>query len=264
MPSLFTPDADWPAWPSASVVDRTAIHVVRLWMPDGFPRYHALLALLSPDEKARAERFLIDIVRQRFVVCRATLRLLLAGLCDCAPTDIAFDYGPHGKPLLSSLPTLHSPLSFNVSHADDVALFAIGWSCELGVDVERSRDHDWRNMARRFFATAEWEQLQRLPTELQHAAFCRVWTCKEAYMKATGQGMSLPLGSFAVCADPRLPPRLLSVQDQPSEVERWQMSCVDPAPDFAGAVMWDGAMKNVQRWTWHLSGPLAPVRGGEG
>src|SRR5581483_7894148 len=208
----FLPDAEWPAWQSA-LWDPAVIHVVRVWLPDRMGRYDADFSLLSRDEQARATRFLLETVRQRFVACRAVLRRILAERLILSPAEIEFDYGEHGKP---GLVTDNHPLSFNVSHSDDAALIALSWNCDVGVDLEFDDDRDWRPLARRFFAAAEWEQLESLPPALQRTGFYRVWTCKEAYLKATGQGMALPLGRFAVCADPRFPSRLIEVRDNPT------------------------------------------------
>jgi len=248
-PLRFDSDADWPAWPSASVVAPHEIHVVRVWLPDAFHRYESEFAILSCDEQARAERFLIERVRQRFVACRATLRRLLADRVGCSPAEIAFAYGEFGKPQLSNA---GGPgcWAFNVAHSEDLALIALGTDRALGVDVEWRHDRDWQALGRRFFAAAEWEQLQRLPEQLQQASFYRLWTCKEAYLKATGQGMSLPLGRFTMCADPRLPPRLVDAVDHPGATGRWQIRALDPAADFAAAVMFDGPATTVQCWTW--------------
>lgn len=246
----FTPDADWPPWPSASFVDAAALHVVRLWLPDWFAWAHDRLRVLSADERARAERFYFEPVRQRFIACRLALRSCLARCLDCNPAELVFDYGPHGKPRLASVPHLGG-LSFNVAHSADVALIAIGRHCELGVDVEAiPPTANWRGIAQRFLADSEWSQIQALPVELQSAGFYRAWTCKEAYLKATGRGMSLPLGRFAVCTDPRLPPRLVATHDNPGDAARFLVRVVNPAPGYAGAVMWEGATKEMSRWTW--------------
>jgi 4'-phosphopantetheinyl transferase len=247
----FSPDADWPAaWPSASFVDADAVHVVRLWLPDRFAWAQEHAGLLSDDERRRAERFVFEPVRQRFVACRAALRDCLARCLNREPAELAFEYGPHGKPRLTAAQNPQG-LSFNVAHSVDVALIALGRNCELGVDVESIPSAiNWQGIARRFLASAEWTQLQQLPPDLQRLGFYRVWTCKEAYLKATARGLSLPLGQFAVCADPRLPARLVSADDEADAPARWQIRTLHPAPEYAAAVMWDGPSRPVAQWTW--------------
>jgi 4'-phosphopantetheinyl transferase len=251
-PTGFAPDADWPTWPSASLVDRAAIHVLRLWLPDWLDWAQTQREILSDEERGRADRFYFEPVRQRFVACRVVLRHCLARCLNRDPVEIVFEYGPHGKPQLSAAQN-RDRLSFNVAHSADVALIAIGWNCELGADVEAiSSPASWRSIAQRFFAPSEWTQLQELPEALQPAGFYRAWTGKEAYMKATGRGMSLPLGRFAVCVDPRLPPRLIEVCDDASETARWHVRAPNPTGGYAAAVMWDGPATAITQWTWSV------------
>jgi 4'-phosphopantetheinyl transferase len=250
--ALFTPDADWPPWPSASFIDRAAIHVLRIDLCGLRNRSAADSRLLSTDEQARAARYLLEHVRQRYIACRAAVRRILSGLLDCRPELLQFGYGPHGKPHLQAPPP-HN-LAFNVAHSEDVALLACGWDCTLGIDVEAIQPRGWQTLARRFFSPEECTQLESLPPDLQPRGFYQVWTGKEAYLKATGRGMSLPLGAFGVNADPRLPPRLTAVAHDPAEPLRWQMLAVDPAPDYAAALMWNGAARPVCRWTWTAIG----------
>lgn len=248
--SGFSPDADWPLWPSASFVERTAIHVLRVWLPDWSAWADNNRRMLSEDERRRADRFYFDPARRRFQVCRAVLRNVLARCLDRDPAELAFEYGAHGKPQLSAAQNADH-LSFNMAHSADVGLIAIAWNGDLGVDVEAIPSApSWTSIAQRFLAPAEWAQLQALPEALQSTGFYRVWSCKEAYMKATGHGMSLPLGRFAVCADPRLPARLVEVRDEPAETARWYVRALHPAQDYAAAVMWDGPATAVAQWTW--------------
>ena len=246
----IAPDADWPPWPSASFVDRSVIHVLRLWLPDCAAWAQSLRDVLSSAEQSRADRFYFEPSRRQFVACRVALRLCLARCLDRDPAGLAFEQGPQGKPKLSAAQNPEQ-IAFNVAHSADVGLIAIGWNCELGVDVEAiPQSANWRSIAQRFLAAAEWAQLQALPEELQPAGFYRAWSCKEAYMKATGRGMSLPLGRFAVCADPRRPARLVEVCDDPDETARWRVRALRPATDYAAAVMWDSAATDVAQWTW--------------
>jgi 4'-phosphopantetheinyl transferase len=121
---------------------------------------------------------------------------VLARYLDRAPATLRFDYGPRGKPLLPG-----TPLSFNLSHSADRALLAVTREARLGVDIERIRPVDHERIARRFFAPAEAARLAALPERRRAAAFFAGWTRKEAFMKAVGEGLSLPLDSFEVSLD---------------------------------------------------------------
>ncbi len=154
--------------------------------------------LLSADERERAARFHFPADRDRFILARAGLRRILAGYHDVAPAAIAFEYSSYGKP---SLRKPQSEIQFNTSHAADKALVACSRGMEIGVDIEDiSRKLEPEDLARRFFSPQESEKLDALPADLRHLAFLRCWTCKEAYVKAVGKGLSLGLDQFDVSA----------------------------------------------------------------
>jgi 4'-phosphopantetheinyl transferase len=129
--------------------------------------------------------------RQRFVSARGALRLLLARYLNRGPDRIVFRYGPHGKPALAGEPTDSPDLRFNVSHSGDYCLCAVTVSREVGVDVELVRpDVECLQLAERFFTRREYEDLLQQPEEARRTRFFRYWTCKEAYLKTRGIGIS--------------------------------------------------------------------------
>src|SRR5580704_12029589 len=151
---------------------------------------------LSPDELDRASRFHFPRDRQRFAASRSQLRILLAGYLGIDPAAVSFSYSEKGKP---SLGAAHagSNLQFNISHSGGVTLLAFARGREIGVDVEQLRsDFEVEAIARRFFSPSEQRQLAALPAEKSVDAFFRCWTRKEAYIKAIGDGLSLPLDQF--------------------------------------------------------------------
>lgn len=154
--------------------------------------------VLAPDERARAERFRFDVHRRRFVAARAGLRALIGRYLSSDPRRIQFLYSAHGKP------SVDAPISFNLSHAGDLALYAFTAVAAVGVDVEKidsAPDHD--GLAARFFADAEKRHLEALPSEEERrGAFFRCWTRKEAVVKAGGKGLSIPLSEVEVSLDP--------------------------------------------------------------
>jgi len=154
------------------------------------------LALLDPEERRRAERFAVDRPRRQFVITRAALRLLLAARLDCPPHVLGFATGPHGKPFLVSDGA--APLCFNVSHSGARALVAIG-PAELGVDIEDlARDGDLELVAKRVFTAAEQAALKARAGAGRAALFFRLWTVKEALIKARGSGFAYPPARFEV------------------------------------------------------------------
>ncbi len=194
-------------------------------------------AILSSDERDRAERFRFERDRERFVIRRGTLRELLALYLDEAPGRIRFCVNRFGK---LSLPGRR--LRFNLSHSHGVALFALAEGREVGCDIERSdprfaADH----IPERLFSAREASTLRALPTALQTAAFFRCWTRKEAYVKARGQGLSIPLDSFDVSLAPGEPATLLR------GCEGWSVEAFEPVHDHPAAIVAEGA-----DWQMHL------------
>ena len=177
-------------------LSRGAVHVflLRLAAFDAA----ALTANLCPTEKARAARLKVAKARAQFIITRAVLRQLLANYLGIAPRALAFTAGPRGKPALSP-DWRQKRIEFNVSHAADYALLALGLDHRLGVDIESvKRQVDYRALANRFFSAAEQAAFKKLPARAACAAFYRVWSRKEAFLKATGQGLAGGLAGFSV------------------------------------------------------------------
>jgi 4'-phosphopantetheinyl transferase len=198
---------------------------------DGFP---ALYSLLSPDERERAARFRFEKHRSRFVVARARLRELIGDYAGCHPQAVEFTYGPNGKPGLGD-----RPLHFNVSHSEALALYAFSRSNPLGVDIEQIRElTDSDAIADRFFSRAECAEYRAVAPTEKTAAFFRCWTRKEAFIKATGDGLSYPLDRFDVSLGD--PARLLTIDGDAARASEWSMYHLTPAEGYIGAVAVQG------------------------
>ena len=192
----------------------------------------ALFKSLSQDETERAARLHFDRDRRSFIICRGLLRSILAGYLGLNPAQILFEYGAQGKPSLQN-----RAMCFSVSHSEERVLYALCKNCELGVDLEYVRElPDAEILAQRFFAPSEYiEFCGTTPAARTRAFFC-CWTRKEAYIKATGRGLSLPLDSFQV---PILPdqPAQLRITTRPNEyLSGWSLRHLDPSPGYVGAL----------------------------
>ncbi len=235
----FRPLPDLERPPPDLARDR-GIHIwsVRLDPPEG--RVRELARLLSADEAERAARFRFDRHRRRFTVGRGVLRQLLGRYLGVDPAQIAFRYGHRGKPELAE----GSPagrLHFNLSHSEELALYALTWGRELGVDVEQIRPlEDLEQIAERFFAAGERGVLRAVPDPLKARAFFNCWTRKEAYIKAVGEGLALPLDSFEVTLAPGEPARMLSMDGDAEKAGGWTLSEFEPEPGFVGALAVEG------------------------
>lgn len=210
--------------------DEVHVHVSSLDLPP-----HLLVAaraILAPEETARADAFLRAQDRARFAAARSWLRHVLGAYLALAPADLAFAYGPHGKPALAGPEGL---LDFNLSHTGGHALLCVSPGLAIGADIEAVRPIE-EKVAERFFSGAEVEALAALPQEERTDAFFRCWTRKEAYLKALGSGLATPLDAFAVSLGPDEPARLLEVRGEPGEADAWQIAHLDPGPGLVGAI----------------------------
>lgn len=192
--------------------------------------------VLSQEELQKAARFRFAKDRNRFLVSRGTLRTLLGGYVGRDPSKIDFEFSEKGKPELA--PGTGQGMRFNVAHSGDVIVWAFARERHLGVDVENIRfDFGVSEIAERFFSVTERKSLRALPIAQQHEAFFRCWTRKEAYVKATGDGLSLPLDQFDVTFAPGQPALLLDTRPDHSECDRWLMRSLDLKPHYAAALV---------------------------
>ena len=192
--------------------------------------------VLASDELKRASRFHFDKDRVRFTRCRTVLRLLLARYLEVEPADIRFTYSPRDKPEVAADQNPRN-LRFNVSHSADMALIAVGVQDSLGVDIERVRlDVNTAELSERFFSARERENLRPIPEKLRVAAFYAVWTRKEAFLKATGEGLGFPLSHFSVSVHPEVEPRIEEIGGDTNTAKRWSLLDVLAADGFRSAV----------------------------
>jgi 4'-phosphopantetheinyl transferase len=208
-----------------------------------------LTGLLSPDESARAGRLLDRQARDRFIAGRGLLRTILGRYRKIPPAEVRFAYGEHGKPSLAGEP-LHG-LSFNLSHAGDLLLLAIGRGRDMGIDLEQVQENvPFREMAARYFAPRERAELFSLPPEAQLAAFYRCWTRKEAYLKGCGSGFTQPSGSFGVSLLTDHPPALVEHRASPYDSSQWHIRDVAVPPGYCAALAVTGELPGLRALSW--------------
>lgn len=209
-----------------------------------------LEGLLSADELQRAGRFHFARDRDHYILARGLLRVILSLYTGTAPKTLGFVYNSFGKPALAAGPGQRVP-SFNLSHSGDLVLYAIAAGRVVGIDVEQLRPElATAEIAERFFAPRERDALQALPAELRTRAFYDCWTRKEAYIKARGEGLSIPLDRFEVSLAPGTPAALLHSEGSPKEAARWRLQELDPDPAYAAAVAVEGHDWQLRCWRW--------------
>jgi 4'-phosphopantetheinyl transferase len=230
-------------------LDEGSVHVWRIDVRQPPRVFEELRSLLSRDEEDRAALYRFDPARESFVATRAALRSLAGSYLGIDPRDVTFAYTAKGKPEVPGL-------SFNASHAGDVAVAAFARSGSVGVDVEEMRpDRDLRALARRFFAPAENAALDLLDGQALVAAFYRCWTRKEAFVKAVGEGVSFDLRRFVVSVEPGA--RIVSIDGDPEAAAAWWAADVSPRGGYVAAVVASAPVADLSVRDWTGLGAVA-------
>jgi 4'-phosphopantetheinyl transferase len=241
---------DRPRWTVPSCHPHLPPAVVHVWTsslrasPSGLS---ALASLLSPDEHVRADAFRVARHRDRFIVARGVLRLLLGRYLDVAPAGVRFKVGPFGRP---ELERPGEGCSFNVSHCEDLALIAVVCSGAVGVDVERvDPTIDAATLAADYFSRDEQAELSTAPRRELPLRFTRGWTRKEAYVKALGVGLSRPLREFGVVPVSGSTDRFQVFPDPGGERPVHVMDLI-VRRQWAAALAFPAFCVEVQTWRW--------------
>jgi len=220
-------------------LEEDAVHIWLAWLDVQPQERTRLRSYLSTDEVSRAERFVFPRDRDHFIAARGKLRERLGKYLHCPPSAVEFEVGRYGK---LSLLDERDPLRFNVSHSHGLALYGFCRGREIGIDTEKIRSgFGGEGIAQRYFSAAEQRELSQLPKELRDTAFFLCWTRKEAYIKAHGDGLQIPLDSFDVSLKPGEPATLRS-----ADSGRWSIRSFAPAPEFAAAIVAEGEIGSTR------------------
>jgi 4'-phosphopantetheinyl transferase len=243
----MAPALDWCAPPLELALPVRTVHVWRIDLDLETLRLGRLEQDLSADERLRAARFRFTLDRERFVAARGLLREILALYLNVTARQLSFGYGPNGKPFLAE----HDALRFNVAHSLNVALVAVAYEREVGVDIEHARyDIAVEEVAETVFSTQEKHTLSRLEGEAKRTTFLQFWTRKEAYIKADGRGMSLLLEHI----DVSVPTNRVAVLDENMGEWRlcadWTLQTLATGPDHAAALAAEGQDWRLACWQW--------------
>lgn len=241
------------AWLSPTVQPTLKPGTVHLWRADlqaSPEELHCWQQTLSVDEQQRMSRLVMEQGRQRFVAGRGILRAILGRYLGKAPASLEFIYSEQGKPTLVQTNGVGQRLHFNLSHSGDLGLYALTWDSPLGVDVERARSHrDVLKLAQRFFQPAETAAIAALPLAQQPLQFVRYWTAKEAYLKATGQGL-MGLSEVEVDWSEGESPQLRLHGQSSDNSTNWWLKPLDLEADCAAAIVVAGGHKLLTCWQW--------------
>lgn len=245
-------DSAWSHPPEALVLQHNEIHVWRLFLSEIYK--HTLSDFLAADELTRARQFHFTKDRENFIAVRGTLRLILGSYLNIAPERLKFCYNDYGKPALPAKFHEHAP-HFNVSHSHNIALIAIARDREVGVDIEYIRSMETEDLiAEQFFSPREFKTLRSLPAYLQQTAFFTCWARKEAYIKAVGKGLTIPLDQFDVELRPGEPADLLNINGEPGKASHWTLHELFPADGYVAALAVEDSDVKLKCWQWRDDG----------
>lgn len=238
----------WSSPPETLLLQPDQVDIWRVRMSHLPHVLERLEASLSEDERERAARFRFMADKDHYIAAHGCLRDVLSRYIHCEPDQLRFSANSHGKPALHD-----HKLGFSLSHSGDFALIAIAQERNVGVDVERIRSGISSHViAQQYFSASEFAELQALPLEQRETAFFTCWTRKEAYIKAQGLGLSLPLESFDVSLSPNEPAMLRATRPDPEEATHWTLLSLDVDPCYQAAVAVGTQNPEFRLWDWKL------------
>ncbi len=240
----------WCSPPRGLTLGKSDVHVWQAALDVAAPEVGAFENTLAEEELRRADRFHFEKDRSPFIVGRGLLRVILGSYLKTDPEKIKLGANHHGKPQLVE-ENGGGGICFNLSRSHSLVLFAVARGRKVGVDLELLQPRvAEETVAERFFSPREVRTLRGLPKDRQAEAFFNCWTRKEAYVKARGEGLSLPLDQFDVSLAPGEPAQLLCTNVGPQETWRWSLRELIPRPGYIGALAVEGRHWQLRCWEW--------------
>jgi len=232
-------EVSWATGQKPSALQTDDVHVWLLPLNDYVAHFDWFLQCLAPEELEKVWHYYFQKDREHFAATRAMSKAILGGYLNVTAKEVQFLYNAFGKPYLADPGPMD--LRFNLSHSNDLALLAVARGRDVGIDLEYRR-HEVANqsIAKQFFSPAEVESLAKLPKNMQLEAFFKYWTCKEAYIKAIGIGLSFPLDKFTISLNLSGEPKLSEVAGNNEETNRWVLWDVSPNSQYSAAVVAGG------------------------
>ena len=243
-------DQQWNIPPFDLRLSESEVHVWRASLKQPVSVVQNLQQVLMTEEVTRARRFYFEKDSHHFIVARGLLRTILGRYIDRDPRHLRFCYNSYGKPSLD-FPSKESELNFNLSRSYELVLYVFTYFRQVGIDVEYLRsDVDFEQLAKHTFSPYEYAMFHALPEAMKRESFFNQWTCKEAYIKAKGKGLSIPLDQFDISLSSDEPVMLLHSREDSQETTRWSLRTLAPAPGYAGALAVGGNGWHLRYWQW--------------
>lgn len=245
---MTSPFAHWSRPPNRIILKDKQVHVWCACLKLPMSQVRILNEMLDDDELKRALRYKFVKDYKRFIVSRGLLKIILSRYIHIDPGQICLRYNSFGKPMLNER-IGRNYIHFNLSRTDDLALFAITKDRKIGVDVESiNLDIEIEGIVERFFSSDEVTALRSLPVELRHKAFFQCWTCKEAFIKAKGKGLTIPLDSFSISLNPEKSPDLVCSKFCADEASRWSLYTFDLGINYCAGLAVEGHNFQIKSW----------------
>ncbi|MBD0336528.1 MAG: 4'-phosphopantetheinyl transferase superfamily protein [Cyanobacteria bacterium Co-bin13] len=222
---------------AATALTAGTLHIWHLHLQGLEPYLEAWASCLSAEERDRMNRFVFERDRIRYGLSRGGLRQLLSQYVNCEPAKLEFEYETRGKPHLC-LNGQRAELQFNLSHSGDWVVYGVSCDRAVGIDVEQVRPlRDLQQMAQRCLTAEEQRAFEQLPSAVAQAQFFEYWTGKEAFLKATGQGLTRSMSD--VRAD-LLAGKILPQAGTTGSGQFWHLHLWQPEPSYVGAIVYSG------------------------
>lgn len=224
-------------------------HTAHLWcapLPVTKRKFEYYLTLLSEEERAHAKTLIATAVKERYICGRGGLRSILARYLNRHPTSLAFAYQTYGKPMLAG----STDLDFNLAHTDQYILYGLTKRADIGVDIEFMRPIDFEALSKRFFSEREFAQVMAAKQEERLATFYRIWTYKEAFVKAIGMGLSCPLSDFEIELAPHEETARLIRTIDPAAYPpaQYELRSWVPYPNYVASLVTKQSLKRIDYW----------------
>lgn len=246
----------WTVAPAAPLLREGEVHVWSAALDRFEPQLDLFWGTLNSEERRRAARFRFETHARRFVISHGILRDILSRYLKLNPQSIGFQTNAQGKPFLA-WESARTPLQFNLSHSENRAACAVTGTSRIGLDIETVRAvPEMHSIAATHFSEEEQAALAGAIEQEKERQFARCWTRKEAYIKAIGAGLSLPLTSFSASQAGGGACPAVKTDTAGSGNQRWQLSDLPVLNDCVGAVVFESADagRRITYWTWPPDG----------
>jgi 4'-phosphopantetheinyl transferase len=241
----------WYNVPDDLKINSSDIHLWRRKLESPDQEIQTLFNILNEEEKIKAKRFVFEKHQRRFIVARSTLKIILSNYLKIAPNQIGLKYSSRGKPTLIK-DINPDKLEFNVSHSEELAIYGITRDRLIGVDVEYNRAMgDAEQLAKRFFCPQEYEIIRSLNSPEKEQTFFQLWTAKEAYLKATGEGISGGLDQIVVSLETINP--FLALPNSGKPLTDWTLFTLTPQTEYLASVVVQGNHCALKYWELNQS-----------